>query len=504
MFLKNTAGQFIHLQGVDSATGGIKSGVTWTVRRCIDGTFAAGGGTVTEDGTTGWYKYAMAQADTNGNNIGFNFTGSCAVPQTVNIVTTSLNPYDAVRFGMTALPNAAAEAAGGLYTRGSGAGQINQNANGQVDSRTVAMAADVVTAAAIANAAIDAATFAAGAVDAAALAADAGTEIAAAVWDRDATLSQTQGTFGQTLGDSVLDANTVYGAVVTGAAGATVAADVIAVQADTDNIQTRLPAALVGGRIDSSVGAVAADAITAAAIANGAIDAATFVAGAIDAAAVAADAGTEIAAAVWDRDATLSQTQGTFGQAIGDPVLDVDTIWGLANTNLDATVSSPATSAALTTVQADTDDIQTRLPAALVGGRIDASVGAIAANAITAAAIATDAITADKIAAAAITVSEAPNLDAAITTRATPAQVNTEVLDVLNTDTFAEPAQGTPAATNTLVNKISFLYKYLRNRITSTATTISVYNDDAVTVDHKSTHSDNGTAYDRGEFITGP
>src|SRR3990170_3313396 len=162
MFLKNTAGQFIHLQGVDSATGGIKSGVTWTVRRCIDGTFAAGGGTVTEDGTTGWYKYAMAQADTNGNNIGFNFTGSGAVPQTVNIVTTSLNPYDAVRFGMTALPNAAAEAAGGLYTRGSGAGQINQNANGQVDSRTVAMAADVVTAAAIANAAIDAATFAAG------------------------------------------------------------------------------------------------------------------------------------------------------------------------------------------------------------------------------------------------------------------------------------------------------------------------------------------------------
>ena len=386
MFLKNTAGQFIHLQGVDSATGGIKSGVTWTVRRCIDGTFAAGGGTVTEDGTTGWYKYAMAQADTNGNNIGFNFTGSGAVPQTVNIVTTSLNPYDAVRFGMTALPNAVAEAAGGLYTRGSGAGQINQNANGQVDSRTVAMAADVVTAAAIANAAIDAATFAAGAVDAAALAADAGTEIAAAVWDRDATLSQTQGTFGQVLGDSVLDA---------------------------------------------------------------------------------------------------------------------DTVWGLANTNLDAAVSSRASSAALSTVQADTDDIQTRLPAVLVGGRIDASVGAIAANAVTAAAIATDAITADKIAAAAITVSEAPNLDAAISTRATPAQVNTEVLDVLNTDTFAEPGQGAPAATNTLVNKISFLYKYLRNRITSTSTTISVYNDDAVTVDHKSTHSDNGTTYDRGEFTTG-
>ncbi len=40
---------------------------------------------------------------------------------------------DVVRFGLTALPNAAAEAAGGLYTRGAGAGQINQPANGLID-----------------------------------------------------------------------------------------------------------------------------------------------------------------------------------------------------------------------------------------------------------------------------------------------------------------------------------------------------------------------------------
>lgn len=77
---------------------------------------------------------------------------------------------DSVRAGLTALPNAAAEAAGGLYTRGVGAGQINQDANGRVDTHPVALAADVVTAAAIANGAIDAATFAAGAVDATAFA----------------------------------------------------------------------------------------------------------------------------------------------------------------------------------------------------------------------------------------------------------------------------------------------------------------------------------------------
>lgn len=98
----------------------------------------------------------------------------------------------------------------------------------------------------------------------------------------------------------------------------------------------------------------------------------------------------------------------------------------------------------------------------------------------------------------------ASNLDAAISTIATPAQVKTQVVAALNTDTYAEPAQGAPTATTTLVNKIGHLYKYLRNRVTVTATTISVFNDDAVTVDHKSTHSDDGTTYDRGEFASGP
>jgi len=117
--------------------------------------------------------------------------------------------------------------------------------------------------------------------------------------------------------------------------GASVSADVAAVQADTDNLQTRIPAALVSGRIDASVGAMAADVMTAAAL--------------------AADTVTEIQ-------------------------------------------SGLATSAALATVQSDTDDIQTRLPAALVGGRMDSSVGAVAANAITAAGIATGAIDADALA----------------------------------------------------------------------------------------------------------
>ena len=83
-------------------------------------------------------------------------------------------------------------------------------------------------------------------------------------------------------------------------------------------------------------------------------------------------------------------------------------------------------------------------------------------------------------------------------------QVNAEMLDVLNTDTFAEPGQGAPGATITLAAKIGYIYKFLRNRKTATATLINVYNDDTTTVDHKRTISDNGTTYDEEEVVTGP
>ncbi len=53
---------------------------------------------------------------------------------------------DAVRGGMTALPNAAAEAAGGLYTRGSGAGQINQANNGETDANATRWAGTATSA----------------------------------------------------------------------------------------------------------------------------------------------------------------------------------------------------------------------------------------------------------------------------------------------------------------------------------------------------------------------
>jgi hypothetical protein len=84
------------------------------------------------------------------------------------------------------------------------------------------------------------------------------------------------------------------------------------------------------------------------------------------------------------------------------------------------------------------------------------------------------------------------------------ASVNAEVLDVLSTDTFAEPAQGAPGATVTLAAKIGYLYKAWRNKSTQTSSTYSLFNDDASTVDHKATVADDGTTLTRGEVATGP
>jgi hypothetical protein len=84
------------------------------------------------------------------------------------------------------------------------------------------------------------------------------------------------------------------------------------------------------------------------------------------------------------------------------------------------------------------------------------------------------------------------------------ADVNAEVLDVIDTDTRGEPAQGAPGATISLGDKIDYLYKAWRNRCTTTASVYSVFNDDAATVDHKATISDDGTTFTVGEVGTGP
>jgi hypothetical protein len=156
-----------------------------------------------------------------------------------------------------------------------------------------------------------------------------------------------------------------------------------------------------------------------------------------------------------------------------------------------ANVGSPTTTVGLsgttvktaTDVETDTADIQSRLPAALVSGRIDASIGAAAANTLTASALAADAVT---------------EIQSGLSTL-TAAQVNTEVLDVFTVDTFAE-ASAVPAATSTLKDKLNWLFALARNKLTQTSTTQTVYADDASTPVATSTVGDTGTTASRGEW----
>lgn len=140
-----------------------------------------------------------------------------------------------------------------------------------------------------------------------------------------------------------------------------------------------------------------------------------------------------------------------------------------------------------------------------VGGNVVGSVGSVAAGGITAASIATDAIDGDAIAASAVTEIQS-GLATAAALDAVDNFLDTEIAAILALldDPRTEPGQGAPPVNPDLATKIDYLYKAWRNRSTQTATTYSLYADDATTVDQKSTLSDDGTTFVKGEIATGP
>ena len=83
-------------------------------------------------------------------------------------------------------------------------------------------------------------------------------------------------------------------------------------------------------------------------------------------------------------------------------------------------------------------------------------------------------------------------------------EVNAEVVDALNTDTYAEPGQGAPPATATLIQKLGYLYKWTRNKQDNDGTTTNFYADDATTVDQKRATSEDAGTVTNDEIVTGP
>lgn len=438
--------------------------------RSIDGAaFADCTNEATEIGTTGFYSLTLTAAEMTGDYITIQVKSTSYPTQGFFITTTTStwNELDA------RIPSALV--------------------SGRIDASVGAMAAGVVTAAAVAT----------DAIDADALAADAVAEIADGVWDEDATAHQTGGTFGQAIGDPGADANTIYAAVVTNAAGATIAADIIAVQADTDDIQTRLPAALVGGKMDSDVTAISGDTaaadnlekeydgtgyghilqrttiatlasqtsftLTAGSADNNAYNGCIMV---IEDASTAAQKAVAVISAYTGltKTITLLNDPAIFTMAVGD------TVTVIADRAVKPTVDNRTLDvAAGGEAGVDFDNITGTLDAAEIGaGAITAST--FAAGAINAAATAADFL----------------------------AEINAEVVDVMNTDTTSLPGQGAPPLAPTLREMVAWLYKVLRNRTTQTATQWSLYADDETTIDAKATVSDDGTTATKQEVVTGP
>lgn len=77
------------------------------------------------------------------------------------------------------------------------------------------------------------------------------------------------------------------------------------------------------------------------------------------------------------------------------------------------------------------------------------------------------------------------------------AAINAQVLDVLNTDTFAEPS-GVPGATVSLVTKIGYLYMALRNKVTVSSTKKTFF-DDGDAAEWEKDLSDDGSTYTESE-----
>ena len=190
-----------------------------------------------------------------------------------------------------------------------------------------------------------------------------------------------------------------------------------------------------------------------------------------------------IADAVWDEDATAHQTGGTFGQAIGDPGANTETMYDAvvtdaAGTNVAADIIAVKSETAA--IVADTNELQTDdIPGTLstIDGKIDTAQTDL------------DTLTgSDGVTLATAQGNYAP---------AKASDVNAQVLDVLNTDTFGEPT-GVPGATVTLATKIGYLYMALRNRLTTTSSKMQFY-DDSDNVEWEKDLSDDGTTYDESE-----
>lgn len=219
--------------------------------------------------------------------------------------------------------------------------------------------------------------------------------------------------------------------------------------------------------------------------------------GGLDAATVAS-----IADAIWDEARSGHATAGTFGEQVFADVIRISS---------DATAADNAEAFFDGTGYAGTNNVIPSVTTVTgnVNGNVAGSVGSVtgAVGSVTGAVgSVTGAVASVTGAVGSVTGNVGGNVTGSVGSLAAQAKadVNAEVVDALDVDTYAQPGQGTPAATNTIRTMLSYLFKAWRNRTDQTATEYRLFNDDAATVDQKATASDNGTTASRGEVATGP
>src|SRR5437660_9458263 len=104
------------------------------------GAFAAAAGAVSEIGN-GWYKGPLTAADTNAlGDLAVNATATACDPRDFREQIVAFAPTDGVRLGLTALPNAAAAASGGLPVLGPTGGVLAMGTAAAVAAGSITLA----------------------------------------------------------------------------------------------------------------------------------------------------------------------------------------------------------------------------------------------------------------------------------------------------------------------------------------------------------------------------
>lgn len=86
-----------------------------------------------------------------------------------------------------------------------------------------------------------------------------------------------------------------------------------------------------------------------------------------------------------------------------------------------------------------------------------------------------------------------------VSAAATPADVHTQVENILTVETFAEPS-AVPAATSSILDKLNWLFTLARNKRTQTTSTQTVLADDNTTPIAASAVTKSGTEVDVGKW----